>query len=196
MTVLASADMALPDGAPVAWMLIALGAAGQRRISGPDLMLRYCEHACATGESIFLYGSTEETLALLQRNLLARWPQLKIAGAYAPPFRVLTTQEDDAAILRINESDAATVWVSLGCPKQEIWMAAHRGRVNATMIGVGAAFDFHAGTLKRAPVWMRDHGLEWLHRLANEPRRLWKRYAQTNTIFLAKALRQLLARNR
>lgn len=186
------ADMATPDGAPVAWMLKRLGAANQSRVSGPDLMLDYCAHACRTGQSIYLYGSTPATLAALQAQLHRRWPTLQIAGAESPPFRPLTTEEDQAAVDRINASGAGTVWVSLGCPKQELWMASHRGLVQAVMVGVGAAFDFHAGTVARAPAWMRDSGLEWLHRLGSEPRRLWRRYLVTNTAFVLGAARQLL----
>lgn len=192
----AEADMATPDGAPVAWMLKRQGARAQARISGPDLMLDYCAHAARSGESIYLYGSSETTLARLQQALLARWPALRIAGAESPPFRRLTAEEDAQAVARINASGAGTVWVSLGCPKQELWMAAHRGRVQAVMIGVGAAFDFHAGVVPRAPRWMREHGLEWLHRLASEPRRLWRRYLFTNTSFMLGAARQLLQRQR
>lgn len=189
----AEADMATPDGAPVAWMLRRQGAHAQPRISGPDLMLEYCAHAVANGESIFLYGSTPATLDALQSRLLARYPGLRIAGAYSPPFRALTPEEDAAIVRQINASGAGTVWVSLGCPKQELWMASHRGRVNAVMVGVGAAFDFHAATIARAPLWMRDHGLEWLHRLLSEPRRLWRRYLFTNTAFVLGAARQLLS---
>lgn len=194
MQVLAQADLATPDGAPVAWMLRRLGASGQARVSGPELMLDYCAHAAAGGEPLFLLGSTPDTLCRLQQQLLARWPALRIAGALSPPFRQPSAEEDAATVAAINASGAATVWVSLGCPKQERWMAAHRGRVQAVMVGVGAAFDFHAGTLPRAPAWMRQHGLEWLHRLASEPRRLAGRYLVTNTLFLAGALRQLLQR--
>jgi N-acetylglucosaminyldiphosphoundecaprenol N-acetyl-beta-D-mannosaminyltransferase len=189
---LAAADLATPDGAPVAWMLRRLGAADQPRVSGPDLMLAYCDHAAALGEPIFLYGSTEASLAALRSNLEGRWPGLVIAGAVAPPFRPPTPGEDAVDVERINRSGARTVWVSLGCPKQELWMAAHRGRVQAVMIGVGAAFDFHAGTLRRAPRWMQRSGLEWLHRLLGEPRRLWRRYLVTNTAFIVGAAAQLL----
>jgi N-acetylglucosaminyldiphosphoundecaprenol N-acetyl-beta-D-mannosaminyltransferase len=143
------------------------------------------------GEAIFLYGSTEATLKALQRQLLSRWPALRIAGALSPPFRPPSAAEDEADVQAINASGARTVWVSLGCPKQELWMAAHRGRVQAVMVGVGAAFDFHAGTVARAPAWMRRHGLEWLHRLASEPRRLGRRYVVTNTAFIMRAALQL-----
>ena len=192
MRTLAGADLATPDGAPVAWMLRRLGATGQPRVSGPDLMLAYCQAASERGESIFLYGSTQQTLEALQQRLRERWPALRIAGAISPPFRHLTDEEDEADVRAINASGAGTVWVSLGCPKQEHWMARHRGRVHAVMVGVGAAFDFHAGTVARAPAWMRNNGLEWLHRLLSEPCRLWKRYLVTNTLFILRALRQLL----
>lgn len=186
------ADMATPDGAPVAWMLRRLGHYGQARINGPDLMWRYCAQAARTGESIYLYGGSEETLDILQRKLIDAHPGLRIAGAWSPPFRALTLEEDAEAVRRINDSGAGVVWVSLGCPKQELWMAAHRGRVQAVMVGVGAAFDYHAGTLRRAPGWMQRAGLEWLHRLSSEPRRLWRRYLVTNSLFIFHAMRQLL----
>ena len=190
---LAAADLATPDGAPVAWMLRRQGATGQARVSGPDLMADYLAEAAARSESVFLYGSTEATLEALQRVLWQRHPSLRIAGALSPPFRPLTPEEDAAHVEAINASGAGTVWVSLGCPKQELWMHAHRGRVKAVMVGVGAAFDFHAGTAARAPLWMREHGLEWLHRFASEPGRLWRRYLVTNTLFILGAARQLLS---
>ncbi|GLZ88434.1 UDP-N-acetyl-D-mannosaminuronic acid transferase [Metapseudomonas resinovorans] len=192
--VVREADMATPDGAPVAWMMRRLGVASQERINGPDLMWRYCAEAAQREESIYLYGGMPNTLEILQKKLLSEFPGLKIAGAYSPPYRQLTDDEDSAVIKAINDSGAGTVWVSLGCPKQEKWMAEHRGLINAAMIGVGAAFDYHAGTIKRAPLWMQRNGLEWLHRLCSEPRRLWKRYLVTNTLFIFYAGRQLLSR--
>lgn len=196
MQVLAQADMATPDGAPVAWLLRRQGAAGQQRVSGPDLMRDYCAHAAASGEALFLLGSTPATLQHLQDRLRAVWPTLHIAGSLSPPFRSLSDDEDRAIVQAIQASGAGTVWVSLGCPKQEHWMAAHRSRIRAVQIGVGAAFDFHAGTLRRAPKWMQLSGLEWLHRLASEPRRLWKRYLWTNTAFIWGAARQVWGRSR
>ncbi len=193
--VINEADLATPDGAPIAWMLRRMGFSRQQRINGPDLMLKYCEQAASRGESVFLYGGTPETLQRLEPALVEHFPALKIAGAISPPFRPLTPAEDEEAIEKINESGAGTVWVSLGCPKQEKWMAAHRHRIQAVMIGVGAAFDYHAGTTKRAPTWMQDNGLEWLHRMASEPARLSGRYLQTNSIFLFTALRQLARRS-
>ena len=183
-------DMATPDGAPVAWMLRRQGFAGQPRISGPDLMWALCERAEAEYIPIYCYGSTDSTLALLEDRLRAAFPGLRVMME-SPPFRALTPEEDVAAVDRINTSGAGIVFVGLGCPKQERWMAEHRGRIDAVMIGVGAAFDFHAGTVQRAPAWMRDNGLEWLHRLLSEPGRLWKRYLVTNTLFIVGAARQL-----
>lgn len=192
--VLRQADLCTPDGAPVAWMLRRLGHAGQARINGPDLMWRCCAWAAENDQSIYLYGGTDSTLALLRARLQQAFPALRIAGAWAPPFRALTAEEDAAAVAAINASGAGTVWVGLGCPKQELWMHAHRGRVNAVMLGVGAAFDYHAGTVQRAPPWAQRAGLEWLHRLLSEPRRLWRRYLVTNTLFILAAARQLLSR--
>lgn len=191
--VVAGADMATPDGAPVAWMIRRLGYPDQQRINGPDLMWKYCELAAKRpDESIYLYGGTPDTLKVLQEVLARNFPSLKIAGVESPPFRRPTEEEDAQTVARINASGAGTVWVSLGCPKQETWMAAHRGRVNAVMVGVGAAFDYHAGTIQRAPAWMQNAGLEWLHRLCSEPRRLWRRYLVTNTLFVIGAGSQLL----
>jgi N-acetylglucosaminyldiphosphoundecaprenol N-acetyl-beta-D-mannosaminyltransferase len=177
-------------------MMRRLGFPNQQRINGPDLMWRYCEQAATRGEPIYLYGGMPETLDLLQHQLKRAFPGLLIAGAWSPPIRNLTEEEDEADVARINASGAGIVWVGLGCPKQERWMAAHRGRVQAVMIGVGAAFDYHAGTLKRAPRWMQDGGLEWLHRLFSEPRRLWRRYLVTNTLFVILAIHQLFLRRR
>jgi N-acetylglucosaminyldiphosphoundecaprenol N-acetyl-beta-D-mannosaminyltransferase len=189
--VINGSDMATPDGAPVAWMLRRQGFAGQPRISGPDLMWALCERAANENLPVYCYGSTDATLGLLEARLRSSFPALQMT-VESPPFRALSAEEDVEAVERINTSGSGIVFVGLGCPKQERWMAEHRGRVNAVMIGVGAAFDFHAGTVQRAPAWMRDHGLEWLHRLASEPGRLWKRYLVTNTLFILGAAQQLL----
>jgi len=194
--IVAEADLATPDGAPVAWMLRRLGHAGQQRINGPDLMARYFLKAARSGDSIFLFGGTQGTLDRLRPALERRFPGLRVAGAYSPPFRILTPEEDSAIVDAINRSGAGTVWVALGCPKQEAWMAAHRGRINAVMVGVGAAFDYFAGTVPRAPAWMQRMGLEWLHRLVSEPRRLWRRYLVTNSLFIVGAAGQLVRRGR
>lgn len=189
---LASADLVLPDGAPVAWMLRRLGFAGQPRVSGPDLMLALCERFEADGLSIFLYGSTPATLARLEDALRGRFPRLRIAGAIAPPFGPVSPALLAEHMEVMNGSGAGAVFVGLGCPRQEKWLAANRAKLQAVALGVGAAFDFHAGTIARAPRWMRHSGLEWLHRLASEPRRLWKRYLVTNTLFIVSAAGQLM----
>jgi N-acetylglucosaminyldiphosphoundecaprenol N-acetyl-beta-D-mannosaminyltransferase len=189
---LRAADMATPDGSPVAWMLRRQGYTTQERINGPDLMWHCCADAQAQGLSIYLYGGLPQTLHLLRDKLLRAYPDLRIAGSYSPPFRPLTVEEDAAAVADINASGAGIVWVSLGCPKQEMWMHKQRGRVQAVMVGVGAAFDYHAGVLARAPLWAQRSGLEWLHRLLTEPRRLWRRYLVTNTLFILAAAKQLL----
>lgn len=182
--VLNGADAATPDGMPVAWYLRRSGFPGQQRINGPDLMWRYCERAAANGTPIFLYGATDRTLALLAARLRQAFPGIRIAGSHAPPFRDLTPREEDGIAALIRRSGARVVFVGLGCPKQELWMARQRGKLRAVMIGVGAAFDYHAGTLRRAPRWMQNSGLEWLFRLMTEPRRLWRRYLVTNSLFV------------
>lgn len=186
-----SADLVAPDGAPVAWMLKKYDR-NQERISGPDLMWACCGDAARNGTEIFLYGGTQDILQRLQQRLLGAFPDIRIAGAFAPPFRASTAEEDSAVVDMINRSGARICWVGLGCPKQEAWMQAHRGHVRAVMVGVGAAFDFHAGVIRRAPLWMQRSGLEWLHRLCREPRRLASRYFVTNTIFVIAAMRDLL----
>lgn len=193
--VINNADLALPDGAPVAWALRREGHAQQRRINGPDLTWRYLAIAEKIGQHVFFYGSTEETLAKLLARIKKQFPKLHIAGMVAPPYRDLTPEEDQAYIDQINQSGANVLFVGLGCPKQEAWMAAHRGKIRAVMIGVGAAFDYHAGTIQRAPKWMQRIGMEWLHRLASEPRRLAKRYAVTNSVFIYRMLKTVLVGN-
>lgn len=191
-----NADMSTPDGAPIAWALRRLGHTEQERINGPDLMLKYLAQAERLGQVVFFYGSTENTLALLRCALAKQFPRLRIGGTYSPPFRPLSKQEDEEVTKLINDSGAHVVFVGLGCPKQEIWMAEHRGRIHAVMIGVGAAFDYHSGVLRRAPLWWQQHGLEWLYRLGSEPRRLLKRYVVTNTLFVFGFLRQVLSNKR
>jgi N-acetylglucosaminyldiphosphoundecaprenol N-acetyl-beta-D-mannosaminyltransferase len=191
---LEQADLVAPDGAPIAWMMRRQGRAEQQRICGPDFFWSYCARARDLGQSIFLLGATPQTLDLLQLRLREAFPGLRIADAVSPPFREATPGEDAALIARINASGASTVWVALGCPTQEIWIDAHRDAIAAVLLGVGAAFDFHAGTVRRAPELMRDWGLEWLHRLATEPRRLWRRYLVTNSLFLALATATLFRR--
>lgn len=190
----AAADLATPDGAPIAWMLSKLKGSAQVRVSGPDLMWDLLGRCAKEGMPVYFFGSSRETLSSLAEKLTPAMPDLNVVGYEAPPFRPMSDEEDLEAVERINSSGAGLVFVGLGCPKQEHWMQAHRGRVHAVMLGVGAAFDFHAGNISRAPEWMRNNGLEWLHRLISEPRRLWKRYLMTNTLFMLGAARQLLTR--
>jgi len=187
--VIERADMVTPDGAPVAWTIRRKGFAFQERINGPDLMWKLCADAESANISIGLHGSTEVTLELLCSRLRMAFPRLRIAHSMSPPFRALSASEDQAVVDAVNASGVGLLFVGLGCPKQEKWMAVHRGRISAVMLGVGAAFDFHAGTVSRAPTWMRRNGLEWLHRLLSEPRRLGRRYVVTNTIFILRTLR-------
>jgi N-acetylglucosaminyldiphosphoundecaprenol N-acetyl-beta-D-mannosaminyltransferase len=192
--VINEADMATPDGAPIAWALRKFGYPDQQRINGPDLMWSYLAQAERLGQTVFFYGSTPSTLQKLREVLASRFPGLRIGGLHSPPFRELTADEDAAEVDMINRSGANVVFVGLGCPKQEKWMAAHRGRIHAVMIGVGAAFDYHSGVIKRAPLWWQQHGLEWLYRLGSEPRRLFKRYMVTNTLFVIGFSRQWIGR--
>jgi N-acetylglucosaminyldiphosphoundecaprenol N-acetyl-beta-D-mannosaminyltransferase len=174
-----------PDGMPMVWAARMAGAKNTQRVYGPDLMLAVCERAAQRGWGCFLYGATEEVLEQLRSNLSDRYPGLPIVGTHSPPFRALTPEEDEAVVRQINESGAQIVWVGLSTPKQERWMASHIGRLNASaLFGVGAAFDMHAGNLRQAPRWMQRSGLEWLFRLASEPRRLWRRYAVNNPRFV------------
>jgi N-acetylglucosaminyldiphosphoundecaprenol N-acetyl-beta-D-mannosaminyltransferase len=190
-----NADMATPDGAPVAWALRRFGYVDQERINGPDLMWCYLHKAERSGQVVYFYGSTESTLEKLLKIVSTQFPRLRVGGACSPPFHSLSKQEDEAEVTAINRSGAHVVFVGLGCPKQERWMAAHCGRIRAVMVGVGAAFDYHSGVLKRAPLSWQRYGLEWLYRLCLEPRRLFKRYLVTNTLFILGISRQLL-RNR
>lgn len=186
------ADLVAPDGAPVAWVLRRQGHADQQRISGPDLMWVCCRRAAELGTEMFLYGGSPGALQRLEQRIRSEFAGINIVGAYSPPRRPLTDEEDEAVVRMINQSGARIVWVGLGCPKQEGWMQAHRGRINAVMLGVGAAFDFHAGDIKRAPQWMRRSGLEWLHRLFQDPRRLASRYFVTNSLFILALLQASL----
>lgn len=179
-----SAFLALPDGSPLSFVQRLRGYKEAKQVAGPDLMPALWKATENTEISHYFYGSTEETIKELEKNIRKNYPGLKIAGMEAPPFRPLSKEEDEEAVRRINESGASIVWVGLGAPKQEEWMYAHKGKINGVMFGVGAGFDFHAGTVKRAPQWMRNHYLEWLYRLTQDPKRLWKRYVKTNGKFL------------
>jgi N-acetylglucosaminyldiphosphoundecaprenol N-acetyl-beta-D-mannosaminyltransferase len=188
------ATLAVPDGQPLVWALRALGHPRATRVYGPDLMANFCARAARTGMPMYLYGGrTPEALGLLEERLRERFPGLRIVGGYSPPFRELTQAEEDAAVAAIDASGAAVVWVGTGQPKQEKWMLRMRPRLSAPLlVGVGAAFDFHAGLISQAPPWMQRNGLEWVYRLSREPRRLWRRYARYNPLFVAGFARQYL----
>ncbi len=179
-----SAAIAVPDGKPLSLICRLRGYRGAQRVAGPDLMPEILRISEKEGYRHFFYGSTERTLGFLERNLRERYPDLDIVGTYSPPFRKLTKEEDEKIIERINAAKPDFVWVGLGAPKQERWMYEHQGRVNGVMLGVGAAFDFHAGTSKRAPKWMQEFYLEWLYRLIQDPKRLLKRYMFSNAQFI------------
>jgi N-acetylglucosaminyldiphosphoundecaprenol N-acetyl-beta-D-mannosaminyltransferase len=188
------AAFTVPDGQPLAWALRKLGHDIDARVYGPELMERACARAAESGQRFYLYGGRDDkALAQLAANLLDRHPQLQLAGGYSPPFRDLGDAELDEVAARINAAGPDVVWVGIGVPKQEKWMAAMRGRLDApVLIGVGAAFDFHAGLVPQAPSWMQASGLEWVYRLAQEPRRLWKRYLRYNPRFVVGFARQYL----
>lgn len=193
---LSTSDMVLPDGAPIAWTLRRKGFPDQVRIAGPDLMSRLCADLEGTNIGIFLFGASEATLSRLEAELHHRFPGLDIRGALSPKFGDWPDALENSYIDKINQSGAGVIFVGLGCPKQEIWMTKRSREIPGVLLGVGAAFDFHAGTTRRAPQFMRKAGLEWLHRLASEPKRLWRRYLVTNTYFLWYAARDLLRQHR
>lgn len=186
-------DMTLADGMPIAWALSAVMRQRQERITGPDLMWRYLKVAEEHGHRVFFYGSTVKTLNKLRSSLEAEFPKLLIAGTISPPFGALTEDEERRHADTINCAGTNIVFVGLGCPKQEKWMKRQKGRIAAPMVGVGAAFDYHSGNLRRAPNWMQRSGMEWLYRLYQEPRRLWRRYLTSNSVFVFLACGQLLA---
>jgi N-acetylglucosaminyldiphosphoundecaprenol N-acetyl-beta-D-mannosaminyltransferase len=181
-----AAGLVLPDGMPLVWLLRHGGFRLADRVYGPDLMPALVNHSQQTGYRHFLYGATPGTLELLAADLQRKFPAAKVVGAHAPPFRPAGADEDEAVIEMINASAADIIWVGLSTPKQELWMARHRHRLSApVLIGVGAAFDFHAGLVRQAPRWLQRMGLEWAFRMATEPRRLAKRYLRNNPAFVA-----------
>jgi N-acetylglucosaminyldiphosphoundecaprenol N-acetyl-beta-D-mannosaminyltransferase len=180
------AFLVTPDGMPLVWALRHAGYAESDRVYGPDLMLSVFDAGSSKGLRHFLYGATAETLGQLQTRLLAKYPQARIVGSYAPPFRQLSMQEETDIADRLNRSGADIIWVGLSSPKQELWMARMRERLDAPMlIGVGAAFDFHAGLKRQAPRIIQRSGFEWAFRLLCEPRRLWRRYALVVPTFIS-----------
>jgi N-acetylglucosaminyldiphosphoundecaprenol N-acetyl-beta-D-mannosaminyltransferase len=186
------ADFTVPDGQPLVWALNLLGHDLADRVYGPDLMEKACARAARTGRRMYLYGGRSQgALVQLTRNLRLRHPGLQIVGGHVPPFRPLTREEEAAVAADIQRSGAEVVWVGIGVPKQEKWMARMAPRLRShVLIGVGAAFDFHGGLIPQAPVRMQRLGLEWLFRLAQEPRRLWRRYLRYNPRFIVGFARQ------
>ncbi|MDP1715935.1 MAG: WecB/TagA/CpsF family glycosyltransferase [Anaerolineales bacterium] len=187
-----SADLVTPDGMPLVWMLRLKGHPDQQRVYGPTLMLHILEAAARENVPVGFYGSSPEVLQSLLARMQARFPNLKVAYSFSPPFQEMSQEEDAEIVKRINASSVRILFVGLGCPKQEKWMAEHRGKVNAVMLGVGAAFDFHAGVKAQSPAWIQKMGLEWFYRLVTEPRRLWRRYLYHNPRFIFLAIADLL----
>lgn len=180
--------MAIPDGGPLSSVGRKRGFTDMKRTTGPSLMGEIFKISASKGYRHYFYGSTEETLEKLYSVLEETYPGIQIAGMYSPPFRPMTDDEDRAIVERINETKPDFVWVGLGAPKQEKWMAAHQGRVKGLMVGVGAGFDYHAGNIKRAPEWMQKSNMEWFYRLIQDPKRLFSRYLHTNTKFIWNAM--------
>ena len=190
------ADLVTPDGRPLVWALRYLGIKGASQVRGTDLTTRVVERAAQDGIPIGLYGGTPDLLALFTRILRRRYPGIEVACQIAPPFRPLTAEEDEAVTEEILSSGARILFVGIGCPKQERWMATHKDRIPAVMLGVGAAFDFHTGRVRQAPGWMQVMGLEWLFRLLMDPKRLWKRYAKHNPRFVILLMLEFLGWSR
>ncbi len=191
-----NADLVTSDGMPLVWGLRLLGAKHAQRVYGPDLTPLVCEKAADLGIRVGFYGSTTPVLSAMIANLKNRYPTLQVVYQHSPPFRKLTAAETAQEVRDIEESGAQIIFVGLGCPKQEEWMASRRDRINGVMVGVGAAFDFLAGTKSQAPDWMQSAGLEWVFRLATEPRRLWHRYLYNNPRFTGLFLLQLVQQYR
>lgn len=182
--ILNEADITTPDGMPLVKGMKMLYGREQDRVAGMDLMPSLLEEAEARSMSVYFYGSTDEVLGKITERARKEFPQLHIAGAYSPPFRKLSKDEENEIIRNINASEPNLLFVALGCPKQEKWMARHVGKIDACMLGVGGAFPVYAGEQSRAPMWMQKMSLEWLYRLILEPGRLWKRYMVTNSAFI------------
>jgi N-acetylglucosaminyldiphosphoundecaprenol N-acetyl-beta-D-mannosaminyltransferase len=190
---LMGSSLNVPDGQPLVWALKLLGHSLDDRVYGPELMAQYCARAVSSGQRMYLYGGRNQgALVQLALNLRQRYPGVRIVGGYSPPHRPLATEERAAVVKEINGSRADVVWVGIGVPKQEKWMAEMRAELEApVLVGVGAAFDFHAGLVPQAPNWLQESGLEWAYRLAHEPRRLWRRYTRYNPRFVGAFARQL-----
>ncbi|MFN6962615.1 MAG: WecB/TagA/CpsF family glycosyltransferase [Pyrinomonadaceae bacterium] len=188
------ADLVVPDGMPLVWMQKLQGRRDASRVRANDLMMRLMEYAARNGMKVGFYGGRQDVIDAICRRAAAELPDLEVVYAYSPPFRPLTADEDRRIVEEINAADPDFLFMGLGCPKQENWMAEHRDRLRAVMLGVGASFDFYAGNVKESPEWLGRLGLEWLFRLTQEPRRLWRRYLILNPRFVWHAARQLLGR--
>jgi N-acetylglucosaminyldiphosphoundecaprenol N-acetyl-beta-D-mannosaminyltransferase len=189
------ADLATPDGRPLSIVMKWVNKINQERVAGMDLLPVLLAEAEKRGKSVYFYGSTDDVLDKIKEQIYVDFPKLRVAGTYSPPFRPLTEEEDQAVIKMINDAKSDLVFVSLGCPKQEKWMANHKGKVNACMLGVGQAFLTYTGLEKRLPKWARDWSLEWAYRLYLEPKRLWRRYVIGNSIFLFFVFKRLIFRS-
>jgi N-acetylglucosaminyldiphosphoundecaprenol N-acetyl-beta-D-mannosaminyltransferase len=197
LRVLNDADLVVPDGMPLVWLARLRGFRLKRRVYGPELMLSFCEATAGKGYRHFLYGGSPEVCDVLDETLRQRYPGIRMVGTYSPPFRPLTAEESADIVEMINRVAPDVVWVGLSTPKQERWMHEHRKQLNApVLIGVGAAFDINSGAKKQAPEWMREHGFEWLFRLVQEPRRLWRRYLVCGSQFVFLVLMEMLGANR
>lgn len=193
---LLGAEVVAPDGMPLVWVGRLQGQQVER-VCGPDFMLATLDRGRVLGYRHYLYGGGPGVAQLLAERMSQRFPGVQFVGAGAPPFRPLTDAEDATAVAAINASKADCVWIGLGSPKQDLWVADHRDRLGAAaVLAVGAAFDFHVGSKRRAPLWMQRSGTEWLFRFLSEPRRLWRRYTLVNLRFVALVLHQALSRNR
>jgi N-acetylglucosaminyldiphosphoundecaprenol N-acetyl-beta-D-mannosaminyltransferase len=190
--VLQKADLVTSDGMPLVWMMKLLGVRNQERVAGVDILIELCRVSTQRNLKVYFLGGQQSILDRIKTRLDIDFPSLAIAGMEPLPFRPITAQEDNEVLERIQASGANLVFVSLGCPKQEKWMAQNRNRVPAVMIGLGGAFPVYGGIQRRAPRWVREAGLEWAYRLIQEPRRLAKRYSQTNQVFLWLSLKQLV----
>lgn len=190
--VLKNASLVVPDGMPLVWTQKLKGFINAQRVSGPDLMLELCKLSQENNMSIYLLGGSPKTLELLSKNLVERFPKLQIAGMHSPETLPEKPELNIDLAHAINKSGASILFVGLGCPKQEYWCASYAPSLLPIAIGVGAAFDFHAGTKKRPPLVIQQYGLEWLYRLLSEPKRLWKRYFSSNTLFIYYSLRDLI----
>lgn len=176
--------MAIPDGGPLSTIGRNRGHKNMSRTTGPGLMEELFKVSTENGYRHYFYGSTKETLEKLYNNLTVKYPGIEIAGMYSPPFRPMNPEEDNEIVKQINKTKPDFVWIGLGAPKQEKWMSEHQGRIKGLMLGVGAGFDYFAGNISRAPQWMQKSNMEWLYRLTQEPKRLFKRYFYTNTKFI------------